>query len=45
VFQPGAIGDPTIDEDDVWVDGKIITAENNESAALFGRVLAEELNR
>lgn len=35
-----AIGDPISSADDVWVDGRIITAENYTSAAWFGRVLA-----
>ncbi len=39
----GAIGDPTTAADDVWVDGRIITAENYDSAAMFGRVIAQEV--
>lgn len=40
---PGIIGDPNTDTDDVWVDGKFITAENNYTAMHFGEVLAEQL--
>jgi putative intracellular protease/amidase len=39
----GAIGDPTTAADDVIVDGRIITAENYDSAPLFGRVIAHEV--
>ncbi|ADB19200.1 cyclic nucleotide-binding protein [Pirellula staleyi DSM 6068] len=39
----GAIGDPDTAADDVWVDGKIITAENYDSAAMFGQVIASHL--
>lgn len=36
-------GDPTTAADDVWVDGKIITGENYDSAYRFGEVIAEHL--
>lgn len=39
----GAIGDPTTAADDVIVDGRIITAENYDSAAMFGRIVAQEV--
>ncbi|MCA9065631.1 MAG: DJ-1/PfpI family protein, partial [Planctomycetaceae bacterium] len=41
----GSIGDPTTAEDDVIVDGNIITAENYDSAYAFGRVLANLLSQ
>jgi len=37
----GSVGDPTTATDDVIVDGRIITAENYDSAALFGATIAE----
>ncbi|MBI3271872.1 MAG: DJ-1/PfpI family protein [Planctomycetes bacterium] len=40
-----SVGDATTAMDDVLVDGRIITAENYDSARQFGRVLAENLNR
>ncbi len=39
----GAIGNPATVADDVVVDGRIITAENYDSALEFGRVIAQEL--
>ncbi|MFN0017546.1 MAG: cadherin domain-containing protein [Pirellulaceae bacterium] len=39
----GAIGNPATVADDVIVDGRIITAENYDSAAMFGRVIAQEV--
>ncbi|MCC9606476.1 hypothetical protein LOC68_17670 [Blastopirellula sp. JC732] len=36
-----SVGDPTTATDDVVVDGRIITAENYDSAALFGSVIAD----
>ena len=39
----GQYGDPTTVADDVIVDGRIITAENYESASLLGRVIASEI--
>ncbi|WP_254512629.1 cadherin domain-containing protein [Anatilimnocola floriformis] len=39
----GSVGDRTTDTDDVTVDGRIITAENNFSARQFGRVIAQRL--
>lgn len=41
-FFTGQNGDPTTVLDDVVVDGRIITAENYESAAYFGKVVARE---
>ncbi|MEQ9407693.1 MAG: DJ-1/PfpI family protein [Fuerstiella sp.] len=41
----GSVGDPTTAEDDVIVDGNIITAENYDSAYYFGHVLADQLIR
>jgi putative intracellular protease/amidase len=38
----GQYGRPTTTADDVIVDGRIITAENYDSALAFGRVLARE---
>ncbi|MEW4561086.1 DJ-1/PfpI family protein [Bremerella sp. JC770] len=37
----GSVGDPTTVADDVIVDGNIITAENYDSAAMFGQVIGE----
>lgn len=39
----GAMGDPSTAADDVIVDGRIITAENYDSAREFGRVIAREV--
>lgn len=39
----GSIGDPTTSSDDVIVDGRIITAQDYDSAAAFGRVIAERV--
>ncbi|MBA2115547.1 DJ-1/PfpI family protein [Bremerella alba] len=41
MVQSGAVGDPTTVEDDVIVDGRIITAENYDSAAMFGSVIGQ----
>ncbi len=41
MVQSGSIGDPTTAEDDVVIDGRIITAENYDSAAMFGQVIGE----
>ncbi|QDU31082.1 Hemolysin, chromosomal [Anatilimnocola aggregata] len=38
-----SVGNPNTTADDVWVDGKIITAEDNFSARLFGQVIAQRL--
>ncbi len=43
VLPSGSVGDTSTTADDVWVDGKIITAENDEAAHRFGEVLVEEL--
>lgn len=40
VYTGGAVGDPTTRDDDVIVDGRIVTAENFDSARLFGRTIA-----
>lgn len=37
----GQYGDPATVADDVIVDGRIITAENYDAAAMFGRVIAQ----
>ncbi len=39
----GSVGDPTTSSDDVVIDGRIITAENYDSARMFGDVLATAL--
>ncbi len=39
----GQYGDPTTVADDVVVDGRIITAENFDSARYFGQVIASEV--
>jgi putative intracellular protease/amidase len=41
--ETGSLGDPTTAADDVVVDGRIITAENYDSAALFGAVVAKQV--
>ena len=38
-----SIGNPNTAEDDVLVDGKIITAENYDSARVYGQALVEYL--
>jgi putative intracellular protease/amidase len=38
-----SIGDPATATDDVWIDGKIITGQNFDSARQFGRVVADEV--
>ena len=43
VFDGGAYGNPSTYTDDVIVDGRIITAGNYDSAALFGRTLASRV--
>lgn len=43
VIPPMSIGDPTTAADYVFVDGRIITAENQDSATLFGQTLAQRL--
>lgn len=40
-----SIGNPFTAADDVYVDGKIITAESYDSAAQSGRVLADRIGR
>lgn len=37
----GSVGNPMTTSDDLWVDGKIITAENHDSAARFAEVIAQ----
>lgn len=39
----GQFGDPNTVADDVVVDGRVITAENYDAAAEFGRVIAREV--
>jgi putative intracellular protease/amidase len=41
----GSVGNPFTAADDVIVDGKIITAENFDSALAFGRTIADQLLR
>ena len=43
VYTGGVLGDPTTRNDDIWVDGRIITGENFDSARLFGQTLAQQL--
>jgi putative intracellular protease/amidase len=45
MFASGSIGNPGTVADDVWIDGKIITAENYDTASRFGQVLAQELKK
>ena len=40
-----SIGNPSSPDDDVTVDGKIITAQDNNSAKKFGEVLAQQLSK
>ena len=40
-----SVGNPATADDDVVVDGRVITAENYDSAREFGRVIARELAR
>jgi putative intracellular protease/amidase len=42
-FASGSIGDPATATDDVYIDGRIITAENYDSARQFGRVVGQEV--
>ncbi|MBK8286469.1 MAG: hypothetical protein IPK97_17265 [Ahniella sp.] len=39
----GSIGNPLSTSDDVWVDGKIITAENFDSVGRFAEVLTQSI--
>ena len=39
----GSVGNPLSASDDVWVDGRIITAENYESAGRFAELLAQSI--
>ena len=43
LLRSGAIGDTSTSTDDVYIDGRIITAENYDSAAYFGQVVAEQI--
>lgn len=43
VLDPQSLGDPATDTDDVAVDGKIVTAQNQHTAREFGKKLAELL--
>jgi putative intracellular protease/amidase len=38
-----SVGNPLSSADDVWVDGKIITAENYDSASRFAEVIAQSV--
>lgn len=40
-----SVGDPRIADDDVVVDGPIVTGENYDSAYLFGQTLAKEIGK
>jgi putative intracellular protease/amidase len=39
----GALGDPMTTSDDVYIDGNIITAENYDSARMFGEAIGSDL--
>lgn len=39
MVESGSVGDPTTVADDVIVDGRIITAENYDAAAMFGHII------
>lgn len=39
----GSIGNPLSSSDDVWIDGKIITAENYDSAGRFAEAIAQSV--
>ncbi len=41
MVESGSVGDPTTVQDDVIIDGRIITAENYDAAAMFGQVISE----
>ncbi|MCA9140107.1 MAG: hypothetical protein KDB00_25215, partial [Planctomycetales bacterium] len=43
VFASAAIGDPSTSTDDVYIDGKIITAENYDAAFAFGSTLGKNI--
>ncbi|MCA9062786.1 MAG: DJ-1/PfpI family protein [Planctomycetaceae bacterium] len=43
MFKSQSVGDPSTAADDVVVDGRIITAENYDSAARFGEVIAQHV--
>ncbi len=43
MVESGSVGDPTTVEDDVIVDGRIITAENYDSAYAFGATIAQHV--
>jgi putative intracellular protease/amidase len=40
-----SVGDPLVSTDDVWVDGKIITAENFNSAAAFAKAIIRSISQ
>jgi len=42
-FASQSIGNPTTAADDVFIDGKIITAENFDTAYAFGAIIAQQL--
>lgn len=44
MVESGSIGEPMAAEDDVIVDGRIITAENYDSAAMFGQLIGDMVN-
>ena len=43
MFASGSLGTPNTVADDVYVDGKIITAENYDTASTFGKIVAQQL--
>jgi putative intracellular protease/amidase len=43
VWTDGQVGNPVTATDDVIVDGQIITAENYDSARLFGQIVASRV--
>jgi putative intracellular protease/amidase len=45
VLPSRSVGDPRIADDDVMVDGPIVTGENYDSAYLFGQTLAREIGK
>jgi hypothetical protein len=43
MLSSASVGNPLSSADDVWVDGKIITAENYDSASRFAEVIAQSV--
>jgi putative intracellular protease/amidase len=44
MFLSNSVGDPLRPQDDVWVDGKVITAENFNSAAAFAKAILRSVS-